>query len=94
MPDREGEVLGVAETAILLGVHPQTVRVWLRRGLFHHARQLPRRKEWRIPRGDVEEFIAHGEFDPDHGVKQGKTRYRAHPYHRLMSRRNRPFDRR
>jgi Helix-turn-helix domain len=86
MSNTTERVLGVAGAAELLRVHPQTLRVWLRRGLFHHAHQIPRRKEWRIPGSDIDEFLAHGSFDPDHGVSQGKIHHRGHPYHRLMGR--------
>jgi excisionase family DNA binding protein len=44
----------VREVAAILKIHPETVRVWLREGLFPNAYQLPRRSGWRIPRADVE----------------------------------------
>ncbi len=46
--------LTVHEVAALLKVHPETVRVWLRRRLFPNAYHLPGRAGWRIPRQDVE----------------------------------------
>jgi excisionase family DNA binding protein len=44
----------VREVAALLKVHPETIRVWLREGIFPNAYQLPRRSGWRIPREDVD----------------------------------------
>lgn len=46
--------LNVREVAAVLRVHPETVRVWLREGIFPNAYQLPRRSGWRIPRADVD----------------------------------------
>jgi excisionase family DNA binding protein len=46
--------LTVQEVAALLKLHPETVRVWLRQGLFPNAYHLPRKAGWRIPREDVE----------------------------------------
>jgi excisionase family DNA binding protein len=46
--------LKVREVAALLKIHPETVRVWLRQGIFPDAYQLPRRSGWRIPRSDVD----------------------------------------
>jgi excisionase family DNA binding protein len=45
--------LTVREVAAVLKIHPETVRVWLREGIFPHAYQLPRRAGWRIPQEDV-----------------------------------------
>jgi len=46
--------LTVREAAALIKVHPETIRVWLREGIFPHAYQLPRRTGWRIPMADLE----------------------------------------
>jgi excisionase family DNA binding protein len=46
--------LTVREVAAILKIHPETVRVWLREGIFPNAYQLPRRSGWRIPRTDVD----------------------------------------
>jgi excisionase family DNA binding protein len=46
--------LTVREVAALLKIHPETVRVWLREGIFPGAYQLPRRSGWRVPWSDVE----------------------------------------
>ncbi len=46
--------LTVREVAAILAIHPETVRVWLRQGIFPQAYQLPRRAGWRIPYEDVE----------------------------------------
>jgi excisionase family DNA binding protein len=47
--------LTVREVAALLKIHPETVRVWLREGIFPNAYQLPRRSGWRIPKADVDD---------------------------------------
>ena len=48
------EDLTVREVAARLKIHPETVRVWLRQGIFPNAYQLPRRSGWRIPLADVD----------------------------------------
>lgn len=46
--------LTVREVAAALKVHPETVRVWLREGIFKNAYQLPRHSGWRIPQIDID----------------------------------------
>jgi excisionase family DNA binding protein len=46
--------LTVREVAAILKIHPETVRVWLREGIFPNAYLLPRRSGWRIPHADVD----------------------------------------
>jgi excisionase family DNA binding protein len=53
--------LTVREVAARLKVHPETVRVWLRQGVFPNAYQLPRRADWRIPRADVHSIVEDGQ---------------------------------
>lgn len=50
----ESADLTVREVAAVLKIHPETVRVWLRSGIFPGAYQLPRRSGWRIPKEDVD----------------------------------------
>jgi hypothetical protein len=40
--------------AALLKVHPETVRVWLRRKLFPSAYRLPGKAGWRVPQADID----------------------------------------
>jgi excisionase family DNA binding protein len=44
----------VEEVAEAMRTHPETIRRWLRRGLFPHARKTPSGHSWRIPRADVD----------------------------------------
>jgi excisionase family DNA binding protein len=46
--------LTVEEVAALLKVHPETVRNWLRKGLFTGAYRLPSRAGWRIPQAEID----------------------------------------
>jgi len=48
--------LTVQEVAEILKVHKETVRVWLRKGRFPHARLISPRAGWRIPRADVDQL--------------------------------------
>ena len=55
--------LTVKEVAELLKIHPETVRIWVNRGYFPNAYQLPGRNPWRIPVADVEELKRRGRPD-------------------------------
>ncbi len=46
--------LTVHEVAGLIGTHPETIRRWLRKGLFPNAYQISNRYGWRIPKRDVD----------------------------------------
>lgn len=48
--------LTIREAAELLKVHPETIRVWARRGEFPHAYLLPGRSGYRIPSADLEDL--------------------------------------
>lgn len=50
-PDRD---LTVTEAARHFGTHPETIRRWLRKGLFPHAYQISNRYGWRIPTRDLQ----------------------------------------
>jgi excisionase family DNA binding protein len=48
------EYLKVEEVADAMDVHPETVRRWVRKGLFPNVIKAPAGQGWRIPREDVE----------------------------------------
>ena len=48
------EYLTVEEVAATMKVHPESVRRWVRRGLFPNVIKAPAGHGWRIPRDDVE----------------------------------------
>jgi excisionase family DNA binding protein len=56
----EEELLTTSKVAKMLGVTQTTISQWADAGFFPHAFRLsPRRKSpWRIPKADVEAFIA------------------------------------
>ena len=55
----------VEDAAEWLAVHPETVRIWLRRGELRGVRLGGRKAGWRIMRHDVEEFLRQrGETPP------------------------------
>jgi excisionase family DNA binding protein len=45
--------LTVEEVAAVLKVHPETVRVWIRRRVFPNAYRLPGKAGWRVPQADI-----------------------------------------
>ena len=47
----------VEEIAKRLSVHPESVRRWLRAGMFANAIKLPDGREWRIPERDIKAFL-------------------------------------
>jgi len=46
--------LTVREVAARMGTHTETIRRWLRRGMFPNAYQISNRYGWRIPEGDLD----------------------------------------
>lgn len=65
-------VLTIPQAAARLGVYVQTVRNHLRRGTFPNAYRTgddatsPRRREWRIPEGDLVYYEYYGREKNEH----------------------------
>jgi excisionase family DNA binding protein len=66
--------LTVTETAEMLRLHPETIRVWLRQGHFPHAYQFGRRGGWRIPLQDVEAVKNSGGRTGISGLRERESR--------------------
>jgi excisionase family DNA binding protein len=54
----DSEMLTTTEAARLLHVHPNTIRQWTKKGLFH-AYRLGTRGDRRFDRKDIDRFIRH-----------------------------------
>ena len=54
MPNQDAPELTVDAAAKHLQVGPETIRVWLRKGVFPNAYRLPSRAGWRIPKKDID----------------------------------------
>lgn len=63
------ELMSIAEAAVLLGIHPETVRVWAREGRVHATKTITGR--WRIPRSEVERALGSTDSDGDSSMNQG-----------------------
>jgi len=50
------ELYSVGDAARILGVHPNTIRVWTAQGLLK-AYRVGRRGDRRIPRSEIEKFL-------------------------------------
>ena len=59
--------LTVQDVADLLQTHPETIRRWLRKGLFPNAYQISNRYGWRIPSRDVQALRAPRSVKADKG---------------------------
>lgn len=60
-PIASGDYLSVVEAARIAGVHPETIRLWIRAG------RLPRHKsgrEWRVMRAELDAFLKAGDKPP------------------------------
>lgn len=60
----EREYMTVDETAVRIGVHPQTIRRWLRSGQMLGT-LISRTAGYRIPRDEVERVL-------EEGLREGK----------------------
>jgi excisionase family DNA binding protein len=60
------ELLTVDEFAARLKVHPETVRIWLRKGRLRGSRPGGTRLGWRIPAGELQRVVEAG-FPADGG---------------------------
>ena len=55
-PEPLEELFSVGDAARILGVHPNTIRVWTAQGLLK-AYRLGRRGDRRIPRSEIEKLL-------------------------------------
>ena len=55
-PEAFEELFSVGDAARILGVHPNTIRVWTAQGLLK-AYRLGRRGDRRIPRSEIEKLL-------------------------------------
>lgn len=64
MATEERPYVTVEEVAAMVGVHPKTVRRWLREGRMHGT-LLTRQAGYRIPRSEVERALTIGLREPE-----------------------------